>query len=903
MRLASGVRLGPYEIQSALGAGGMGEVFRARDTRLDRTVAIKILSPALAADPQFKERFDREARAVSALDHPNICALYDVGREQPSGESTPIDFLVMQFVSGETLAERLTRGPLKINEVMRLATEVASALDRAHRSGIVHRDLKPGNVMMTSSGAKLLDFGLARIVAPSAAMTMLTAPPTVELTAEGTILGTFQYMAPEQLEGGEADARTDLFAFGALIYEAATGRKAFEGKSRASLIGAILRDDPPLISVVRGGKQPSSASGGSMATTVVADSDALAAGMDRVVRRCLAKDPDERWQTAADLLEALRWVREGHGVERIAPPGAASRRPIIERLAFGTALLVAVAVAAWGWMRSEPSPPVTSFSFVLSAEHSLSGNGVAVAPDQRAIVVSGSSAGNAMLYRRAIDQLEAAPVRGTEGGQYPFFSPDGRWLGFFSQSGLKKVPAEGGPSTAIVSTGNRFGASWGPDGTIVFASAGSPDLMRVPATGGVAEVLVTAKSFGGGSLRWPAWSPDGRAVFVSIFGGSLGTTRIGVYVLETKQSHVLTAGTNPIVLSDGVLLYGRASSIWRVPFDTKTFTIGNAQPAPIAQGVQINSGGLMPAAAVGNTLAFKPGSAGDALTVVWAGRDGRREPVMETPQAYRAPHVSPDGTRISVHIPIDTDGGERQAAIWVYTIKTKAFDRLTFGQGRYTDAVWTYDGRLVYSGSDDPDGVRNLYVMRTDGTGVAERLTTSTREQVPKSMSRDGILMFQERNDQGNLDLYSLALDGDRKPVPFHPTPVFVQGQPAFSPNGRFVAYVSNETGQNEVYVRSFTGTGKWKLSQNGGQDPGWSPSGNELYYFTQSYVMVVPVQTSGAALGIDAAARILFPFSRQTGYPLVVSPTDNRILLLDRPDGDLAQIVVTQNAFTQTKP
>jgi Tol biopolymer transport system component len=899
MRLASGVRLGPYEIQSALGAGGMGEVFRARDTRLDRTVAIKILSPALAADPQFKERFDREARAVSALDHPNICALYDVGREQLSDEPTPVDFLVMQFVSGETLAERLTRGPLKIKEVLRLATEVASALDKAHRSGIVHRDLKPGNVMMTSSGAKLLDFGLARIMAPSAAVSMLTAPPTVELTAEGTILGTFQYMAPEQLEGGEADARTDLFAFGALIYEAATGRKAFEGKSRASLIGSILRDEPPLISVVRTGKQPSSSGSGAAATTVVADPDALAAGLDRVVRRCLAKDPGDRWQTAADLLEAIRWVSEGHAPERIAVTPAAGRRPMVERLVLGAALLAAVGLAAWGWLRPDAPLQTTRFAFTLPEGSTLTGNGVALSPDGKTVVVTGANASGPILYRRSVDQLGAVAIPGTEGGQYPFFSPDGEWLGFFTQGALKKVPTAGGPPTTIAPSGNRFGASWGPDQTIVFASGSSPDLMRVPATGGTPQVLVTAKSFGGGQLRWPSWSPDGRAVFITIYGGGLANSRIGAYVLETGESRVLTEGVNPIAMPGGMFLFGRAASIWRARIDN-TYSLDPTPPVPMAQGVQLNSGGLMLAAVTaGKTLAYRPGGDGDAMTAEWVAADGSRETAIETPQAYRLPRISPDGTRIAMHVLGDIET-ERESAIWVYSLKTKALDRVTFGEGRAIAPIWGTDGRLIYAGNDDPSGVANLFWTRADGTGVPERLATSTRDQQPRSLSPQGVLLYQERSERGDWDLYWMALSGDRKPMPFAQTPAN-EANAAFSPNGQLVAYVSDESGVAEVFVRPLVGPGKWQVSRGASGDPAWSADGRELYFFASQSVMSVPVRVEGSSFAVTGVPKALFPFQRQLGFPLAVHPKDGRFLFLGRSEDTQFMVVVLNSPVEPT--
>jgi serine/threonine-protein kinase len=709
-------------------------------------------------------------------------------------------------------------------------------------------------------------------------------------------------MAPEQLEGGEADARTDLFAFGALIYEAATGRKAFEGKSRASLIGSILRDDPlPISTVIAGSRPPSTSSG--TASAVMADGEVLAAGLDRVVRRCLAKEPGDRWQTAADLLEALRWVSDGHAVDGAAPVAPPSRRPMMERLAWGTALVLVAALATWGWFRPAPALSVTRFAFDLPPGAVIGINGVALSPDEKSVVVSASTGGNFVLYRRAFDQLDAAPVRGTEAGQYPFYSPDGQWLGFFTQNGLKKVPAEGGPATLIAPTGTRYGASWGPDQTIVFASSGSPDLMIVPATGGTPKVLVSAKSFGSGSLRWPAWSLDGRAVFMTVFNGSLGASQIGVYVPDTGVSRVLLPGAHPMIRPGGELLFGRASSIWRVPFDTKTFTVGTAPPVPIAQGVQINTGGLVPASVVGNTLVYKPGSAGDALTLVWGRRDGSREPLLDTPQGYRAPSLSPDGERLAMYIVSDTEGTDREAAVWVYTIKTKALDRLTFGQGRYTDPVWTYDGRIVYAGTDNPDGIRNLYWTRADGTGVPERLTTSAREQLPRSITRGGVLIYQERDLQGSWDLYTMALAGDRKPVPFTQTSMFNEVTPAFSPDGQFVAYTSNETGQNEIFVRRLTGPGKWQVSQSGGNDAGWSPNGRELYYYAQQQFITVPVETTGSSFTMTAVPRSMFPHQRPVGYAIVVHPLDGRFILLDRPDADLPQIVVTQNAFPQTKP
>ena len=465
MTLDVGTTLGPYEIVSSLGAGGMGEVYKANDSRLDRTVAIKVLPSHLSDNAELQERFEREARAISSLNHPHICTLHDVGHQDG------VDFLVMEYLEGETLADRLQKGPLDLEEALRYAIQIADALDQAHRQGVVHRDLKPGNIMLTASGAKLLDFGLAKFQEREAA-NAISALPTQQkpLTEQGTILGTFQYMAPEQLEGEDADARTDVFAFGATLFEMLTGQKAFEGKSQASLVAAILDHDPPSITSLQPMSPPA---------------------IDRVVRQCLAKDPDERWQTAGDLRRELEWIAQA-GTEALPSTGAPRAPALRGRLAFGAAgLLMGVVLAgifAWNW-NAAPRQAVTRFEIALPESVRLTGMGrhaVTLTPDGTRLVYSA----NQQLYLRSMDDMETTPIRGTEGGgRSPFFSPDGDWVGFYSERKLKKVPITGGAPVTLCEADNPYGASWGSDDTILFGQ-GAGGIFRVPASGGEPEVLI-----------------------------------------------------------------------------------------------------------------------------------------------------------------------------------------------------------------------------------------------------------------------------------------------------------------------------------------------------------------------------------------------------------------------------
>ncbi len=489
MTLATGTRLGPYEIHSPIGAGGMGEVYKARDTRLGRTVAVKVLPTQLSQSVEVRERFEREAKTISSLSHSHICALYDVGRE---GE---IDYLVMEFLEGETLSARLAKGALPTEQALRYGTEIADALDKAHRQGIVHRDLKPGNVMLTKSGVKLLDFGLAKAMPPSAPQSTLTALPTqAELTREGTILGTFQYMAPEQLEGKDADARTDIFGLGAVLYEMTTGRKAFSGATQASLISSILRDEPPPISQVASMTPPA---------------------LDRVVRTCLAKDPEERWQSAGDVAKELRWIAEGSAAGVAAPAAVSSRRHNRERIAW---VVAAAAVGDRGVARPSRGRarlrlrPRSSCGRTSCLPEKIRLNIAVISPDGGRVVFSGvDEAGKVQLWVRPLDAYTATPIAGTEGGILPFWSPDGRFIGFFADKKLKKIEASGG-SPIVVYDVDGLGGAWGAGGDILFTGPSGP-VFRLPPSGGKAlPVTKLDEKLHETAHRYPFFLPDGKAL-------------------------------------------------------------------------------------------------------------------------------------------------------------------------------------------------------------------------------------------------------------------------------------------------------------------------------------------------------------------------------------------------------
>ncbi|HUK86680.1 MAG TPA: protein kinase, partial [Terriglobales bacterium] len=560
MPLTPGTKLGPYEIVAAAGAGGMGEVYRARDTRLDRTVAIKVLPAHLSDHPERRQRFDREARAISSLNHPNICTLYDVGHQEG------VDYLVMEYMEGESLADRLQRGPLPPEQLLKYGVEICEGLEQAHRSGVVHRDLKPGNIMLTRTGAKLMDFGLAKTANPEASASALTAslagPGGKPLTAEGMVVGTFQYMAPEQLEGKEADARSDVFALGSVLYEMATGKRAFTGKSQASVVAAILASEPQPISALRPMSPPT---------------------LDRLVKVCLAKDPEERWQTAHDVKLQLKWIAEG-GSEAGVPAPLAARRRHAQTLAWAVAAVCLLAALALGaaWLLRAPKPELPlQASLLPPKDSSFAAFNFAVSPDGRKLVfvARGASGGGNTLWVRPLDSIAAQPLAGTEDAQFPFWSPDSKSIGFFANHKLRRIDAAGGPVLALADAETPRGGSWSPDGTIVFAPASVGGLWQIPAAGGAPTQLTQPANPGAErSHRWPSFLPDGRHLlyYNSSPSGPLGRPApaevdagSGIYVLDIKTGHqsLVVRAISQGQYASGYVFYLDQGNLMAQPFE------------------------------------------------------------------------------------------------------------------------------------------------------------------------------------------------------------------------------------------------------------------------------------------------------------------------------------------------
>ena len=877
MALDPGTSLGPYQIESPLGAGGMGEVYKARDTRLDRTVAIKVLPEHLANDPDLKQRFEREAKTVAALSHPHICPVFDVG------EQDGINFLVMEYLDGQTLAQRLEKGALPLDQALTIAIEIADALDKAHRQGIVHRDLKPANIMLTKAGAKLLDFGLAK---PGAVGTGAdSALPTMSagLTAEGTILGTLQYMAPEQLEGDQADARTDVFALGATVYEMVTGHKPFTGRSQASLIAAILEREPPPMSALQ-----------EMSPRL----------LDRVVKKCLKKDPEDRWQSARDVTTELASVgTSDESPVGVSPLAATVTQPFWRRILPVAAALVGgvtlASLAAWSWSTSE-ALPVTRFAIPIDNPIAR----LALSPDGRTVVYSGEFGGS--LHQRTLDQLDPVPIPGTEGARAPFFSPDGRWVGFFAEGSIRKVALAGGPPVTVVDllpNATFFGASWGSRDTIVYSQFSNepPSLWEVPAAGGEAQPFSNPDTELG-STR-PQFLPGGEAVLaVRQLGPSPETAQIAALSLSTGSWHTLIQGTSPRFLSSGHLIFARGDSLWRVPFDAADLNV-TSDPIPVLEGVQTRGNGdAAYAMSADGSLVFIPGAAdfSPERTLVWVDRDGRETPLAAPPRAYLYPRISPDGTRVAVEIFDPPDAVD----IWVWDFTRETLTRLTVDPAFDEYPLWTPDGgRLIFS--SNREGTRDPFWVAADGTGSVERLGDSPDELYPQAVSLDGNRLILRRGIQ-TQDLVMLTLGENEDVDPLFSSPAFAERNAEISPDGRWIAYESDESGRFEVYVRPFPNVddGRWQISADGGREALWARSGQELFYRAQDgALMSVPVELTDMFTAGNAS--LVVALSSYTGTGVLFGRTydaspDGQSFLLIREEGianaEGTIIVVVQN-------
>jgi serine/threonine-protein kinase len=822
-----GRQVGPYRITSLLGAGGMGEVYKACDTRLDRTVAIKVLP---SADPERKARFEREAKTIAALQHPHICTLHDLGHQDGT------DYLVLEYLEGETLAQRLERGPLKLDDALKTAIEIADALDKAHRAGIVHRDLKPANIMLTKGGAKLLDFGLAKLRPQTAGVGRLSIAATHStppLTDAGAILGTLQYMSPEQVEGQDADSRTDVFAFGCVLYEMITGTKAFDGQSPASVIAAILDHNPLSIASL----QP--------LTPQL---------LDHIIQTCVAKNREERWQSAADIARQLRWLLVADASRSIPTSNSASRgRSLATAVAFWVlGVIMATAVAALIARRTSSPREITRATIdvtpadVLQSDASDLGLGggrpsrtaIAITPDGRLVAFSARQGDTQQIYLRRLDQVEANPVVGSVGAHSPFFSPDARWVGFWANGTLWKAAVAGGPPTALCQAKPLFGASWGKNNTIVYGTD-QGGLWRVSAEGGLPTRFTTPDSTRSEySHRLPHVLPDGDTVIFTITNHFLPRweeARLAVGSIVTGQYRDLTAGADGQYVSSGHLVFVRSGTLMAVPFDLSRRQLAGSPLTMISDVMQAanmdnsmwdTGSGQFVLSESGTLVYLRGGVVPDRTGNVFVvDREGTRKLLPMPAGPYVAPLLAPDGSRLVLR----TLGLDRN--IWVYDLGQRTLTRVTT-EGRNGRAIWTRDGkRIAYAGSTHT-GNDNIFWIAADGSSAPERLTTSLNFQAPSSWSPDGkTLAFVEETAPQTYAIYTLSLDGDRRPQLFRQTR-FSDAYPEFSPDGRWLAYVSNESGRDEVYVQPIHGPEPRKqVSPDGGSQPMWSHDGHELFY------------------------------------------------------------------------
>jgi Tol biopolymer transport system component/predicted Ser/Thr protein kinase len=819
MPLSPATRLGPYEIVSSIGAGGMGEVYRARDTRLDRAVAIKVLPEHLSSNAQLRERFDREAKVISSLSHPHICPLYDVGHQDG------VDFLVMEFLEGETLAHRLRKGPLPSDQVLQYAIQITDALDTAHRNGVVHRDLKPGNIMLVKTGAKLLDFGLAKLRATEAAAGMTALPTqTTPLTGEGTILGTLQYMAPEQLEGSEADARTDIFALGAVIYEMATGRKAFAGKSQASLISAIMTGEPTAIS----GVQP-------LAPSV----------LDHVVRTCLAKDPDARWQTAHDVLVELKWIVEA-GSQAGVPRPIVARRKNWQRLSWALPAALSLGILALAVVHFRERPKeVHRARFLVPIPGQpvdwFEWNIPAVSPDGQRVVFRATGAdGKWYLWVHPLDSFATERLAGTDGGDSPFWSPDSRFVAFWAGDKLKKVDVSGGPVYTLCDAppGYHGLGSWSKDGSILFEAQSR--LRAVSSAGGEDKpAREPDRSRQERFQLFPHFLPDGHHFLYG--SGSSDSNKTGIYLasLGSSQTRLLVPGTfRAIYAPPGFLIYRRGESLLAQPFDARSLRL-TGEPVPIAD--QVREGGF--SASDNGVLVYRREVFGN-VQLAWYSREGRRQQAVGEPGMYRQIVLSPDERRLAVERADPQNGTQN---IWILELSTGVFSRLTFGAGD-SDAIWSPDGReLLFTST--PNGKWGLYRKVLDG-GSEGLLYQSDEPKFAYEWLKDGSIFFINANGK---TFYQLPATGERKPVALL-TSEFDKDEPRFSPDERWVAYNSLESGRWEIYVAAFPSfAGKRQVSVSGGCQPFWRGDGKELFYLTLDGKLMVAEVKGGATLQTSA--------------------------------------------------
>jgi eukaryotic-like serine/threonine-protein kinase len=845
MALSAGTKLGPYEIGAPLGAGGMGEVYRARDTRLGRDVAVKILPSQFSNDPTLKQRFEREAKTISQLSHPHICVLHDIGSQDG------VDYLVMELVDGETLAQRLDRGPLPLDQVLKIGAQIADALDKAHRNGVVHRDLKPGNLMLTRSGAKLLDFGLAKPPVSQAVGMTLTADMTqvAPVTQAGTIVGTFQYMSPEQIEGKEVDGRSDIFALGAVLYEMLTGKRAFQGKSQLSVASAILEKDPEPISTTKPLTPPA---------------------LDHAIRMCLAKSPEDRWQTASDLKSELNWIAEtGAPPEQAAAPRS-NRSALITALAC-VAVAAAAGAAAWFLKPAPVSNQMMRLAVPLPDTMSLPGF-AKLSPDGRRLVL-GERVGNlSSLAVRSLDSSDVQPLPGTDNSRSPFWSADSRSIAFYAEGKLKTISANGGPPQVLCDAGSGgFGGAWNSDGVILYTADTGP-LLRTSASGGTCAPLMNVES--GQTEESPVFLPDGKHFLYHLTGGDESKSGIYLASLDVPTGQRLLADNSSVAFAPsthgrhlGYVLFRRGSALMAQPLDTGTLQLAG-DAFTVAQNVALDFSNLVAVSASDNgTLEYLSDLSRDAQ-LTWLDRSGKELAKVGPHGPQSSVSLSPDNKLAAVGRNLTGTDVE----LWLENLVRGGETPLTFNPTHGRGAIWSPDSTQVILATTDG----RLYRKDANAAAQEEQLLAGGDPKYPSDWSRDGrFLLYTDIDPNTGPDIWVLpdpsGKSGDAKPFPFLQTQ-FMESQAQFSPDGHWIAYISNESGQGEIYVRAFSGKtsgsgAEWKISTEGGREPRWSPDGRDLYYLALSptghfknQLMDVPVHASGADFQAGTP-KMLFEF------------------------------------------